>query len=102
MTSSIACCRRSARLTAAFRNVAIESVAETRRTLSTPAEADGNATAAIRPMIATTTIISMSVTPRLLALPTDDIGIQSFTAGLAVPTKADDVRLVAMLAGKLV
>src|SRR5471030_901731 len=80
--------------------------------------------AVIRPMMATTTIISMSVTPRhrsltvaalkapseprplgsgaLLVLPTDDIGIQSFAAGLAIAAETDDIRLVAMLARKLV
>src|SRR5438270_1288417 len=101
MFSSIGCWRRSARFTAALRNVATESVADTSRTLSTPAEAEGNATAAISPMMATTTIISISVTP-LLGFPTEDIGIQSFAAGLAVAAVTDDVRLVAMFARKLV
>src|SRR5471030_3389213 len=85
------CWRRSTRLTAELRNAATESVAETSRTLSIPAEAEGKEMAVMTPMMAATTIISMSVTP-LLAFPTDDIGIQSFAARLAVAAKTDDVR----------
>src|SRR5579863_4201690 len=53
----------------------------------------------IREISATTTSSSMRVTPERLVLPTDDVGIVSVSAGLAVGAIADDVRLVAMLAG---
>src|SRR5215831_13641568 len=64
-----------------------------------PAETDGAEMAAIMPMTAVTTTISRSVMPRLLALPTDNVGIQSIAAGLAISAETDDVRLVAVLAG---
>src|ERR1019366_3555625 len=77
----------------------------------------------IRPMIATTIIISTRVTPAafprprpakpagappgpwplpLLALPTENVGIQPFAASLAVGSEADDIRLVAVLTRILV
>src|SRR5271157_683859 len=131
MISSRACWRRSARFTAALRKLASESVAEARRTLSRPAEIAGKEMPAIRPTIATTIIISTRVTPRvggrgpgawgrgkaaffpwpltpepwplfLLALPTDNVGIQPFAAGLSVGAQADDIRLVAVLTRILV
>ena len=43
----------------------------------------------------------MRVTPQhraLLVLPTDDIGIQSFAAGLPIAAETDDIGLVAVLA----
>src|SRR5215472_11283796 len=83
--------------------------------------------AAIRATMATTTIISMSVTPEtwgqtrrlpgflgknlvnvgsvpgfLLVFPADDVGIQSFAAGLAISAVADDVGFVAVLAREFV
>src|SRR5215472_18152801 len=134
-TRATGCWRRSARLSAAFRNAETEPVAEDRRTLSRPAATEGNEIAIMRPMMATTTSISIRVTPRvlwedffdaeaqrrrdkmLLALrlcvsaskgnltllfPTDDIGIDSIAAGLAVGAKADDVGEVAVIAGEFV
>src|ERR1035437_5697620 len=102
MISSMGCWRRSARFTAALRKLASESVAEDRRTLSRPADTAGKVMPTIRPMIATTIIISTSVTPFLLALPTENVGIQPFTARLAVGSEADDIRLVAVLTRILV
>src|SRR5262249_39338762 len=123
MTRATGCWRRSARLSAEFRKAATEPVAEERRTLSRPAATEGNEIAIMRPMMATTTSISMRVTPRVLwellfdaeaqrrgakrclslrlsasaskggldlLFPTDDIGIDSIAAGLAVGAKADD------------
>src|SRR5262245_16916042 len=105
MITSTASCRRCARLTAALSKAATESVAETMRTLSRPAERAGKEMPTIRPTIARTTTMSTRVMPRrfLLALPTDDIGIDSFAAGLAVGAEADDIRLVvSVLAGETV
>src|ERR1035437_7910565 len=103
MISSMGCWWRSARFTAAFRKLASESVAETRRTLSRPADTAGKVMPTISPMMATTIIISTRVTPRvLLALPTENVGIQPFAARLAVGSEADDIRLVAVLARVLV
>src|SRR5436305_13453468 len=96
MISSTASCLRCARLTAELRNAATESVAETMRTASMPAVMAGKEIPMTRPTIATTTIISRSVTPRRLLpiLPTEDVGIDPFTAGLAVGAKADDFGLI--------
>src|ERR1035437_5965112 len=94
--------RRSARLTAPLRKLATNCVAVDRRTLSMPAEAAGKAMPASKSMIVTTTSISMSVTPRSLVLPTDNVGGQPFSARLPVQAVADDVRLVAVLAGEFV
>src|ERR1035437_1546920 len=123
MISSMGCWRRSARFTAALRKLASESVAEDRRTLSRPADTAGKVMPTIRPMIATTIIISTRVTPAafprprpakpagapsgpwplpLLALPTENVGIQPFAASLAVGSEADDIRLVAVLTRILV
>src|ERR1035437_3550786 len=105
MISSMGCWWRSARFTAALRKLASESVAEDRRTLSRPADTAGKVMPTISPMIATTIIISTRVTPRpppLLALPTENVGIQPFAAGLAVGAEADDIRLVAVLTRILV
>src|SRR5215472_4222856 len=100
ITTSTASCRRWARVTALLRNAATELVAETMRTLSRPAEIAGNEMPTIRPMMASTTTISSSVMP-LFVLPADDVGIDPFTAGLAVGAHADNVRLVAaMLTGE--
>src|SRR5271157_671458 len=100
ITTTTACCRRSARLTAALRKPAMESEAVRRRTLSMPAATDGSTTAEMRAMMHTTTSISMSVTPRVLRFfPTDDIGIDSIAAGLAVGAIANDVGFVAMQPG---
>src|ERR1019366_4316808 len=66
-TSSMGCWRRSARVTAALRKAATESLAETMRTLSRPAEAAGRLRPTMRAMIATTTTISTRVTPRVAA-----------------------------------
>src|SRR5215831_3655047 len=125
MITSTASCRRCARFTAALRKAATESVAETMRTLSSPAESAGKDTPTISPMIARTTTISTSVMPRSycrppglqaraqpatlrasrasvgqeadttgLLLPTDDVGIDSFAAGLPIGAQADNIRLV--------
>src|ERR1019366_6546322 len=106
MTTSTGCWWRSARFTAALRKVATESQADTRRTLSSPAEAAGKLRPTIRAMIATTTTISTRVTPRrgcLLVFPTDNVGIDPFAAGLAVGAEADDLRFVGlMFAGEAV
>ena len=63
---------------------------------------------AMVPMMATTISISSSVTPRWLALhfqlsfPADYIGVQVRAAGLAVGAVADDVGLIAMIAGEFI
>src|ERR1700733_7264916 len=54
---------------------------------------------------ATTTSISIRVTPEVLArlvLPADNVGIDSISAGLAIGAIADDVGLVSMLTGKAI
>src|SRR5262245_59646776 len=96
MITSTASWRRCERLTAALRKAATESVADTMRTLSSPEERAGKDTPTTSPMIARTTTISTRVTPRrfLSVLPADDIGIDSFAAGLTVRTQGHDVRLV--------
>src|ERR1035437_4039959 len=121
MTTSTGCWWRSARFTAALRKVATESAADTMRTLSSPAEAAGKLRPTIRAMMATTTTISTRVTPRrvrvraslgctrrslmppLLILPTEDVGIDPFAAGLAIGAEAHDLRFVGlMFAGEAV
>src|SRR5579871_3358530 len=101
MTISTGCWRRSARSTAAFRMVETESVAERMRTLSIPAATDGYEMPASRPMMVTTTSISMSVMPErpVSIFPADQVGIQAITARLAVSAETDDVGLVTVLAG---
>jgi hypothetical protein len=64
MTSSTGRSRRSARLEAEFRKAATELVAVASRTASIPAEMEGVLMLTTRAMTMTTTIISMSVTPR--------------------------------------
>src|SRR6266446_7561555 len=57
-------------------------------------------------MIVITMSISISVMPRcarpLLVVPTDDVGINPFSAGLAIRARRNDVGLVAVIAGKFV
>ena len=65
MVISIASWRRSARFSAPLRKETSESEAEARRMLSRPEETAGKETPAIKPTMATTIIISMSVTPLL-------------------------------------
>src|SRR5262245_54097225 len=78
----------------------MSSVAERRRTLSRPAVSAGAVRATMSPIMAITTSISRSVTPRaLLAFPTDNIGIDSVAASLAICAVAENVRAVAMLPG---
>src|SRR5947209_5358633 len=102
MATSIATCRRSQRVIAAFRNAATELLAEVIRMASSPAVREGETTASMIPMMVTTTSISISVTPRRALFPTDDIGIDPFAAGLSIGAQADDIGQVAMLARKLV
>src|SRR5215831_830909 len=105
MMTSTASWRRCERLTAALRKAATESVADTMRTESSPAERAGKDTPTTSPMIARTTTISTRVTPRrfLFVLPADDIGIDSFAAGLTVRAHGDDIRLViTMLSGETI
>src|ERR1035438_4838192 len=112
IANSMGSSRRSARSTAPLRKLATDCVAEAKRTLSMPAEAAGTEMPASRPMMVTTTSISMSVTPRwqakapaplcLLVFPTDNVGGQPFPAGLPVLAVADNVRLIAVLARELV
>src|SRR4051812_24427359 len=107
MMSSTASCRRCARFTAALRKDETESVAVIMWTASRPATMEGNATPTMSARIATTTIISISVTPRrdrpLFFFPTCDVGILPFTTGLPIGAVAHDVRLVAsVLAGKAI
>src|SRR5437870_1564102 len=82
MISSIGCCRRSARLTAALRKLATELEAEAIRTLSMPADMEGAETATISAMMVTTTIISIRVTPLVLC----GTGILACVVSLALPT----------------
>src|SRR5271157_709044 len=97
ITTTTACCRRSARLTAALRKPAMESDAVRRRTLSMPAATDGRTTAEMRAMMHTTTSISISVTPRVLPVfPTADVRIDSLAARPAVGAIANHVRIGAM------
>src|SRR5262245_22969859 len=106
MITSTASCLRWHRLTAELRNAATESVAETMRTLSSPALSEGADTPTISPMIATTTTNSSRVMPRrarTLLAPANNIGIKPFAAGLPIAAQADDVWFViAVLAGILV
>src|ERR1039458_1638844 len=105
MINSMACWRRSARFTAALRKLASEWWARARRTLSRPADTAGKVMPTISPTITTTIIISTRVMPRapaprplfLLALPTENVGIQPFAARLAVGSEADDIRLVSVI-----
>src|SRR6266852_3686126 len=64
-------------------------------------------------MMVITMSISISVMPRwarlstraaspLLVVPTDDVGIIPFSAGLAIRARRNDVGLVAVIAGKFV
>src|SRR5215831_16536799 len=126
MITSTASCRRCARFTAALRKAATESVAETMRTLSSPAESAGKDTPTTSPMIASTTTISTSVMPRLsrvglpacpfvakaspaegqarrptLLFPTDDVGIGSFAAGLPIGSQADNIGLVVSVLSRI-
>src|SRR5579875_3429541 len=107
ITSSTGCWRRSARSAAALIRARIESEAERSRSESSPAATEGNVSPASNAISVTTTIISMSVTPRfprrpLLIAPTDDIGIIPLPAGLAVGAQREDVRLIAVLARILI
>src|SRR5579883_1790086 len=111
ISTSMACCNRSERLTAALRKAAMESEALRRRTLSRPAVKEGAATAAMSAMMQTTTSISMRVTPRcedlppvmpLITLPAHDVGIDAVAPRLAVGAETDDVGVVAVLAGVFV
>ena len=90
------------------------SDAERRRKESTPEASEGKLTATSRETMVTTTSNSISVTPRsrcdirrslrsglgrgLIITPTDDVGIISFPAGLAVGAERNDVGLIAVLA----
>src|SRR5688572_31738172 len=114
MVISMACWRRSARLSPAFRKVETEAAALPRRIESRPAATPGKERAARMPIRAATMIISINVTPTVLrrrppgrgleratpltALPTDDVGIVFFAARLPIGSEANDVRLIAMLA----
>src|SRR5450755_184444 len=103
--SSIACCRRSARLAATFMNEATDRAPAARRMFSIPAMVLGKERPTIREMMASTTIISIRVTPRRPEslprnlFPVDDVGIGAFAARLPVGAVADDVGLFAVLAG---
>src|SRR3712207_5717398 len=96
ITTATGCWRRSARFTAEFRKLATLSVADAMRTLSSPADIEGAASAVMIPMIPTTTIISTSVMPavRLVRLPADNVGIDPFAAGLSVGAEAGDLGVV--------
>src|SRR4051812_5922917 len=127
MMISINCSWRSARLSAEFMKLAISPAAPFKRMLERPLVAAGRLTPTRRPMRATTTMSSMRVTPyrsltvaarkarkvaarkadeaieaRLRLFPADDNGIVALTTGLAVASEADDIGLIAMLAGVLV
>src|SRR6516164_9378243 len=95
MTSS----RRSARLSAELTKLTTSPDAPLSRRLESPLVAAGSVTPTIRPMIATTTTISISVTP---LFPADDIRVQAFASGLAVQTVGNNVRFITVVAGVLV
>src|ERR1022692_308728 len=115
MDSSMACCRRSARLAATFMKAATDRAPAARRSFSMPAMVLGKERPTIREMMASTTIISIRVTPRHTTgletrcrrgppphkslFPVGDIGIDSLTAGLAVGAVADEVGLFTVLSG---
>src|SRR5579884_2091344 len=99
--TSTTVCRLSARFSPPLMNVTTFCAAEFKRSVSMPEEMDGNAIPINSAISATTTISSSSVTPAwvLLRFPTDNVGINSIAAGLAVRAIRDQVGLVAVLAG---
>src|SRR5260370_37230045 len=56
----------------------------------------------VTPVVVTLRVAARPRGSRLLIFPTDDIGIQSFAAGLAIAAETDDVGLVAVVARELV
>src|SRR5689334_21630273 len=105
--------KRSTRLAPLFRNAATELDAVASRTLSIPADMDGNEMPASNATTATTISISIRVTPVsrgegrprkrltrvLLSLPADDTGVDGIAAGLPIGPIRDDVRFIAVLPG---
>src|SRR5580658_6191555 len=112
--SSMACWRRSARLAAVFTNAATERAPAESRRFSMPAMVLGKEMPTIRAMMASTTIISIRVTPRRTAgletrcrtgvlphealFPVADIGIGALAAWLAVGAITHDVGFFTVLA----
>src|SRR5580704_11590551 len=101
MVISTTCCRRSARLSPEFTKLTTPLVAALRRRESTPDVKAGKLMPIINVMSSTTTIISTRVTP-VSVFPTDNVGTVSLAAGLTVGAVADDVGLIAVLAGVVI
>src|SRR5580658_1753935 len=110
MVISTTCWRRSARLSPASRKLTTLLVAAFKRIESMPEVMAGKLMPTMSEISATTTIISISVTPdsaplrsRLsLVSPTDDVGIDPVSAGRSIGAEADDVGLISVITGEVI